>query len=131
MPLDEALRTFASGRNLAAFTTLFEDGQPQTHIMWVDADSDHLLINTEVHRAKFRNVQRDPRVAVTVWDVDDPYRYVEVRGEVVEVVRGPDALEHIHACSQRYFGRPYDEGQISSERAILRIAPSKVHRFGV
>lgn len=131
MPLDDDLRAFASSRNFAAFTTLFEDGQPQTHVMWVDADDDHVLINTEVHRAKFRNAERDPRVTVTVWDADNPYRYVEVRGEVVEVVRGPEALEHIHACSHRYFGRPYDEGNIRSERAILRIAPTKVHRFGV
>ena len=56
--------------------------------MWVDADDEHVLINTEVHRAKYRNVQADPRVTVTIWDRESPYRYVEVRGRVTGEVRG-------------------------------------------
>lgn len=131
MPLDDAVRELATGPNLAAFTTLFPDGQPQTQLMWVDADADHVLINTEVHRAKFRNVQRDPRVTVTIWPREDPYRYVEVRGRVTQIVRGPQAREHIDACAQRYFGRDYDPAQITSERAILRITPDRVLRRGV
>ena len=126
MALDAEVRAFAQGRNFAAFTTLLSDGHPQTHIMWVDADDDHILINTERHRAKFRNVQRDPRVTVTVWDRDNPYRFAEVRGEVVEVVRGQVARDHIDACSQRYFGRPYNPKNIRSERVILRILPDRV-----
>jgi general stress protein 26 len=55
--------------------------------MWVDADDQRLLINTEVHRQKFRNVERDPRVTVMIWDNEDPSRFVEVRGEVVEKVK--------------------------------------------
>lgn len=131
MPLDDAVRELATGPNLAAFTTLFPDGQPQTQLMWVDADADHVLINTEVHRAKFRNVQRDPRVTVTIWPREDPYRYVEVRGRVTRIVRGPEAREHIDACAQRYFGRDYDPAQITSERAILVITPDRVLRRGV
>ena len=79
----------ARGRNFAALTTMLPDGHPQTQVMWVDADDQHILINTEVHRQKFRNVERDPRVTVTIWDKEDPYRFVEVRGEVVEKVTGP------------------------------------------
>ena len=59
-----------------------------THVMWVDADDEHVLINAEVHRAKFKAVERDPRVTVTIIDRDDPYVYAEVRGHVVETVRG-------------------------------------------
>lgn len=130
MPLDAELKTLATGKNFATFTTLFPDGQPQTHVMWVDADDDHLLINTEVHRAKFRNTQQDPRVTVTIWDIDSPYRYIEVRGRVTDVVTGPAAREHIDACSDRYFGKPYPK-EVESERAILRITPDKVHRRGI
>lgn len=99
-----------------------------THVMWVDADDHHVLINTEVHRAKFKAVERDPRVTVTIWDREDPYTYAEVRGRVVEIVRGPAAREHIDSLSRKYRGRDYDESSITSERVILRIAP-EVQRF--
>jgi PPOX class probable F420-dependent enzyme len=90
--------------------------------MWVDANEQHLLVNTEVHRQKFRNVERDPRVTIMIWDKEDPYRFVEVRGEVVEKVKGPEAREHIDKLSQKYRGRPY-QTRIRSERVVLRIAP--------
>lgn len=121
------MRDLARAANFAAFSVLLSSGRPMTHVMWVDADDDHVLINTEVHRAKFRAVQRDPRVTVTIWERDDPYRYAEVRGRVVETVRGPEALEHIHALSRRYRGRDYDTRNITSERVILRIAPDVQH----
>ncbi len=112
----------ARGKNFAALTTLLPGGHPQTQVMWVDADYDHLLINTEVHRQKFKNVKRDPRVTLTIWDGEDPYRFVEVRGEVVGITRGPAAREHIDELSRKYHGRPY-RTEIRSERVILRIAP--------
>jgi PPOX class probable F420-dependent enzyme len=123
--LSPAIIDLATGTNFAALTTLFGDGQPQTQVMWVDADADHLLINTEVHRQKFKNVQRDPRVTVMIWDADSAYRYVEVRGRVVEEVRGQEARDHIDACSRRYVGKDYAP-EITSERVILRIAPDRV-----
>jgi hypothetical protein len=80
------------------------------------------LHNTEVHRQKFRNVERDPRVTLMIWDKEDPYRFVEVRGGVVEKVKGPEARKHIDKLSQKYRGRPY-QTRIRSERVVLRIAP--------
>jgi PPOX class probable F420-dependent enzyme len=130
VPLDAEVRSFAQSDNFAALTTLFEDGAPQTQVMWVDADDDHILINTEVHRAKFENVERDPRVSVLIWDKDDAYRYVEVRGRVTDVVRGQQARDHIDACSRRYFGKDYP-AEIQSERAILRITPDRVLKRGL
>jgi PPOX class probable F420-dependent enzyme len=130
VPLDPEVRAFAQADNFAALTTLFDDGAPQTQVMWVDADDDHILINTEVHRAKFRNTERDPRVSVLIWAKDDAYRYVEVRGRVTEVVRGQEARDHIDHCSQVYFGKDYP-AEIQSERAILRITPDRVLKRGV
>ena len=120
--LEEGVRQLAKGTNFAAFTTLLPDGRPMTHVMWVDCDDEHVLINTEVHRQKARNLRRDPRVAVTIWDADDPYRYAEVRGEVVETVTGPEARAHIDALSMKYHGHEY-RNRIQSERLILRIRP--------
>jgi PPOX class probable F420-dependent enzyme len=101
-----------------------------THVMWVDADDDHLLINTELHRQKVKNVSRDPRVTVTVMDAANPYHYAEVRGKVVEIVKGPEARDHIDKLSLKYTGQPYDPKAIQSERVILRIAPQRQRANG-
>jgi PPOX class probable F420-dependent enzyme len=122
--IDQIVKELAKGRNFAAFTTLLPGGQPMTHVMWVDADDDHVLINTEVHRQKYTNITRDPRVTVTLMDAANPYRYAEVRGRVVETVTGPEARAHIDALSEKYAGRPY-ANPITSERVILRIAPER------
>jgi PPOX class probable F420-dependent enzyme len=122
--VDPRVLELARGQNFGALTTLLPDGHPQTQVMWVDADEQHLLLNTEVHRQKFRNVERDPRVTVTIWDMEDPYRFVEVRGEVVEKVKGQEAREHIDELSHKYRGKPY-QTQIQSERVVLRITPSR------
>lgn len=127
--VEPAVRDLATGPNFATISVLLSSGHPMTHVMWVDADDDHVLINTEVHRAKFRAVERDPRVTVTIWERDDPYSYAEVRGRVVETIRGDAARAHIDALSRKYRGRDYDPAAITSERVILRIAPDvqRVH----
>jgi PPOX class probable F420-dependent enzyme len=125
--LDPAVRDLAQAANFAVLTVHLASGPAMTHVMWVDADDDHVLINTEVHRAKFKAVERDPRVTVTVWVQDNPYSYAEVRGRVVETVRGPEARAHIDALARKYLGRDYDPANIQSERVILRIAPDVQH----
>lgn len=130
MSLDPRVARLAEGRNFATVTVLLSSGQPMTHVMWVDADTRHVLINTETHRAKFRAVERDPRVTVTIWKIDDPYTYVEARGRVVEIVRGAEARAHIDVLSRKYEGRDYDPAIIESERVLLRIEPDRVHVHG-
>ncbi|MEA3215240.1 MAG: hypothetical protein QOJ19_1396 [Acidimicrobiia bacterium] len=120
--IDDIVKRLAGDANFAAFTTLLPDGHPQTHVMWVDCDDNYLLINTEVHRQKFKNVQRDPRVTATVMDHENPYHYAEVRGRVVEAVTGPEARAHIDELSRKYTGQDY-QVPIQSERVILRIEP--------
>ena len=122
--LHDKVRALAEGPNFAAFTTLMPSGQPQTHVMWVGCDDDHLIINTEVHRRKFKNIQADPRVTVAIWDAESSYTFVEVRGRVVETITGPEALDSINALSRKYTGGDYAP-DIQSERVILRIAPER------
>jgi PPOX class probable F420-dependent enzyme len=129
MALDPALVQLATGKNFAAFTTLMPDGQPQTQIMWVHADADHLYINTEPDRQKFRNVERDPRVTVTVFDGENPYAYVEARGRVVETQKGAPAAAHIDELSEKYMGEPYAAG--TDNRVILTIDVDRVHRNNI
>jgi PPOX class probable F420-dependent enzyme len=125
MALHPALKDLLDAPNFAALTTLGPDGSPSTHVMWVDEDGDHVVLNTEIHRQKYKNVQRDPRVAVTVIDRNDPYRYVEVRGRVVETVGGDAARAHIDELSQKYTGGLY-ANPITSERVILKVEPERV-----
>ncbi len=124
--LDPGVRELAQAPNFATLSVILRSGRPMTHVMWVDADENHVLINTEAHRAKFRAVERDPRVTVTIWQRDDPYTYAEVRGQVVETVRGPEARAHIDSLSRKYRAKDYDDAAITSERVILRIAPETV-----
>ena len=123
--IEEGVKRLAKGPNFGTITTLNPDGSPATHVMWVDADDKHVLINTETGRAKYRNVQRDPRVTVTIWNADDPYDYVEVRGVVEETVAGPEARAHIDALSEKYEGKLYKESAIQTERVILKIRPTR------
>ncbi len=123
--LDKDVKALAQGKNFAAFTTLLPGGAPMTHVMWVDADDEDLLINTEVHRRKFLNVTADPRVAVMVIDSTNSYHYAEVRGRVVDKETGPKARQHIDFLSQKYNGTLYPGENITSERVVLRIAPHR------
>jgi PPOX class probable F420-dependent enzyme len=128
MSIDADVKAFATARQFGTLTTLMPDGQPQTQVMWVDADDEHVLINTEPHRQKYKNMERDPRVAVTIWDPENPYRYVEVRGRVVGEVRGSPARAHIDALSQKYGGSDYPDDAIQTERVIIKIEPHRVHK---
>jgi PPOX class probable F420-dependent enzyme len=106
--------------------TLMPDGSPQMTQTWVDTDGTHVLVNTVDGHQKVRNMRRDPRVAVNVADPDDPSRYFEVRGTVVEVTED-GAREHIDELAQRYIGRPYPWfGGRDQVRLLVRIAPEKV-----
>jgi PPOX class probable F420-dependent enzyme len=123
--LDSTAKELAQGKNFAALTTLLPSGQPSTQVMWVDADDDHILINTETGRQKFRNVQHDPRATVTIMDAANPYHYAEVRGRVVGTVTGAEARQHIDQLAEKYTGGPY-ANPIATERVILQIEPERV-----
>ena len=123
--LDEKVKSLAQGKNFAAFTTLLPSGQPMTHVMWVDADDEHLLINTEVHRHKFLNVTADPRVTVMVIDAAEPLplcRGAGPGGRICHRARSPRPYR-LPQPEVRRHSLPADT--ITSERVILRIAPER------
>lgn len=120
--LEPSIRDLAQAKNFGTISFHLPSGRIATHVMWVDADDDHILINTEVDRAKYTSMMADPNVTVMVWDAANPYRYAEVRGTVAGEVRGPEARAHIDACSRKYTGVDY-QAEIGSERVIVKIAP--------
>lgn len=113
-------------RSFAHVATLEPNGAPHVTPVWIDYDHDtnRILVNTERHRRKARNVERDPRVGVSLLDPDNPYRRLCVIGTVTSVTTD-GARAHIDALSQRYFGTPFTS-EIVSERVILEIRPDEV-----
>jgi PPOX class probable F420-dependent enzyme len=118
---------------IAHFVTLMSDGSPQATPVWVDAEDDgsHILINTVEGSLKTRNLNEDQRVAVSVVDRNNPFRYVTVRGTVVgRQTEGADA--HIDKLAQKYLGQErYPGHRPDWQRVILRIKPDHVTERGV
>jgi PPOX class probable F420-dependent enzyme len=111
--------------------TLMDDGSPQVTQVWVDTDGDHVIINTVDGYVKEENMERDPRVAVAIADPDDRFRYVQVRGRVVEMTTEGGA-EHIEALSQKYTGEPYPwYGGRDQTRVIVKIAADAITSMGM
>lgn len=106
----------------AFLATLMPDGSPQLTPLWFTTDGDFLYVNTAKGRIKDKNMRARPEVAVVLMNTDQPYRYVQIRGEVVEVVEDGEAIEHTHELSRKYTGRPFDipEGQT---RMMFKIKP--------
>ena len=101
--LSEKARELIARPVLATLTTLNADGSPQSTPLWIDLDGDDVVFNTARGRAKARNMERDPRVGVTVIDPDDPYNVVAFRGTVTGIsTEGADA--HIDALAKKYLG---------------------------
>jgi len=110
----------------AHLATLMPDGQPQVTPVWVDFDGRFVIINTAEGRQKDKNLQRDKRVALSIIDPDNPYRYLEVRGRVAERSRnGADA--NIDALAKKYLGKDkYPFRQPNEVRVIYKIEPQHV-----
>jgi PPOX class probable F420-dependent enzyme len=128
--LDPSIKQLATAKNFAAMCVNLPNGQIASHVMWVDATDEHLLINTEVHRAKYRAIEADPRVTVTVWNAENPYQYGEVRGTVASEVRGDAARAHIDTLARKYTGADYSN-TVQSERVILQIVPERQRTMGL
>lgn len=110
--------------------TTMPDGSPQLTQTWVGTDGTHIIVNTVEGYQKLRNIERDPRVALTVSDPANPFRYVAVRGTVVSTTTEGGA-ESIEALAQRYLGGPYPwYGGRDQTRVILTIAADRIHTMG-
>ena len=112
-----------SKKAFAHLSTLMPDGSPQVTPVWVDYQDGFVLVNSARGRQKDRNMRRDPRVAIAVLDPDNPYRYVQVRGRVVEITEvGADA--HIDKLAFKYLGREkYPNRRPGEIRVIYKIQP--------
>jgi PPOX class probable F420-dependent enzyme len=127
MPLNEDTTRLAKGKNLATVVTLMPDGQPQAQLTWIDADGEHLLVNTEPQRQRVKNLAKDPRITVLIHASDNPFDWAEVRGHVVDTVTGQEAREHIDELSRKYVGTEYRNPIGPQGRIILKITADKIN----
>ncbi len=124
--LSEGVKKLFSGPNFAHLATLMPDGSPQVTPVWVDIDVDRILVNTAEGRVKPRNVRRDPRVAISIHNQDNPYSSAYIRGRVVEITN-EGAEEHIDKLAKKYLGQDsYPYRQPGERRVILVIEPEHV-----
>jgi PPOX class probable F420-dependent enzyme len=114
-------------KNFADVATLRADGSVQTSPAWVDVHEGRAVLNSAEGRAWPRNLQRDPRVTMTVQNLENPYEYVTIRGRVVERTH-EGADEHIDKLAKKYLGKDsYPFRQSGEQRVILRVEPERVY----
>jgi PPOX class probable F420-dependent enzyme len=114
----------------ASVATVMSDGSPQVTPMWFDVEGEHIRVNSARGRVKDRNMRRDARVSLSIMDPDNAYRYLGVRGRVVEVTeQGAEA--HIDALAKKYIGQDrYPWRQPGEVRVTYKIRPERVSSMG-
>jgi PPOX class probable F420-dependent enzyme len=114
-------------KTFAHLATLMPDGAPQSTPVWIDYRDGRLWVNTAKGRVKARNMQAGSKVALSITDPDNPYRYVQVRG-VVSRVHDEDAAAHADFLAKKYLGQDrYPFGRPGEQRVIYEIEPQAVH----
>ncbi|MFD7624454.1 PPOX class F420-dependent oxidoreductase [Streptomyces sp. NPDC059851] len=126
--LNDTVRSLLDAPHPAVLSTLNPDGSPQSSVVWVSRDGGELLVSTEQGRRKERNIVRDPRVGLTVFDLANPYLYVEIRGTATVT---EDAGRAVAArIAEEYLGpggsKEYLEAPAEDVRVVVRITPTKV-----
>ena len=114
----------------ASLGTLMPDGKPQVTPVWVDFDGTHVVVNSAKGRVKDRNMRRDPRVSMALIDPDNPYRYLQLQGRVVEITED-GADQHIDKMAKKYLDKDvYPWHSPDQVRVIYKILPSKFSKMG-
>jgi PPOX class probable F420-dependent enzyme len=128
--IPEKFRDLFNKKAFASLTTIMPDGSPQTTPVWCDSDGEHVIFNSAKGRQKDRNVRRDPRVAMAIIDPDNPYRYLEIRGKVVEITeQGADT--HIDKMAKKYLDKDkYPFRQPGEVRVMYKIRPEHTTNMG-
>lgn len=111
-------------KHYAFVTTLMSDGSPHSTLVWVDTDGEHVLFNTSRGRLKERNLLKDPRISVALFDPQDPYRGLVVRGRAELIDEG--AVDHIHRLANKYMGSDYPWLQPGEQRITVKVVADRI-----
>ena len=129
MKLSTKAKELIDGKNFASVATLMQDGSPQVAPLWIDREGDTIILNTTRSRQRTRNLRRDQRVAITVFDQDNPYSNVSIRGKTIEITE-EGAEEHIDKMSMKYLGKPKypcEDRTPKDPRILIRVEAKHIH----
>ena len=115
----------SEGKNFATIATVMPDGSPQATVVCIDTDGEHVVFNTAEGRVKAENLRRNPNVAITVFNAENPYQQLNVRGRVVEMTHD-GANDHIDRLAKKYLGVEEYAGRAEKpdeRRVIAKISP--------
>lgn len=124
VPLSDFAKRLIDTKTFAILCTINPDGGPQSSVIWVKRDGDDVVFSTIRGRRKTRNMQRDARVSLCLYDPADPYLYVEIRGEVSMTEAG--GRELINEMSQWYDGTEFRVEPPEITRLVCRVTPAKL-----
>ena len=115
---------------LVHVATLGPNDEPQNNPVWFDWDGEYVKFSQTKTRQKYRNIKREPRLALSIVDPDDPYRYLEIRGVVDRVEEDPD-LTFINSMSKKYLGiDEYQNHRPGDERIVIFVRPEHTTKMG-
>ncbi|MDX3381382.1 PPOX class F420-dependent oxidoreductase [Streptomyces niveiscabiei] len=124
---DDTVRALLDGKNFASVATIGPDGAPHNSVVWMKREDDTVLLTSLDNRQKVRNLRRDPRVSVTVFDLANPYASVEIRGRA-EIL--PDPEKRLpHDLAHKYLGIDPPAEKEDEARVVIRVVPEKVVGF--
>jgi PPOX class probable F420-dependent enzyme len=122
--LSDRAKALIDGKSFAVVSTIQPDGSPQSSVVWVKRDGDDILFSTVQGRRKHLNLVKDPRVSILINPAEDPYEYLEARGEVTLTTEGGPEL--INELSHKYRGEEYGYDGPDDVRVVVRLTPRKV-----
>jgi len=129
MKLSDKVKKLIDGKNFASVATLMPDGSPQVAPVWVDREGDTIILNATHSRQRTKNLKRDPRVAISIFDQMNPYSNVSIRGRVVDITE-KGAEEHIDMLNMKYNGTPkYAYHNPKDPRVVLRVEVKRIHEM--
>ncbi len=124
------VREMLEAPNFWMLGTANPDGQAQINPMWVDIEGDDIVLNTAIGRRKEKNLRRDPRLTLAIADPNNPYEYVEIRGEITEYIEGDEAEAGIDKLAKKYIGEDVYPWRTEGERRLkMRVKPTFIHHL--
>jgi PPOX class probable F420-dependent enzyme len=123
--IPDELKDILDSTALAHIATIGPKGEPQSNPVWFGFDGEYVKFSQTKTRQKYKNVGREPRIALSILDPENPYRYLEVRGEVEKIEDDPEN-DFINAMARKYMGKDeYPFHQPGDERVVLFVRPDR------